>query len=171
MSPGSSRMQRELYWILGAARTLLFTVHSGLASAVIKAASDSEMPLRKIPTTEILVRRLSVEGVFSLVATTSNEMRGRFVSASTARQLRAKQLASAIKRYSTGEMSSNVADTVWVTGRPSQNRVRGSCPFETTLTAHLLVRCEVISAHSWVRRTRLPITIPQDTEASRTTWF
>jgi len=170
-SPGSSRMLRELYWISGAARTLLFTVHRGLACAVIEAASDSEMPLRKIPTMEIFLRRLSAEGAFSPVATTSNERRGRFVSASTVRQLSAKQLASAIKRYSTGEMSSNVAGIVWVTGRPSQNRVRGSCPFETTLTAHLLVRCEVMSAHFWVRRAGLPITIPQDTEASRTTWF
>ena len=71
-------MLRELYWILGASRTLLFTVHRGIACAVIKAASDSEMPLRKIPTMEIFVRRLSAEGAFSPVATTSNEVRGRF---------------------------------------------------------------------------------------------
>lgn len=94
---------RALTVMRGEPAIVFVTVHNSFASAAIAAASASSMPSRKAATTSIRLMRLGGSDAFSPVATTSKEPKARLRLLSAARQLNAKQAATEINRYSTGD--------------------------------------------------------------------
>jgi len=110
------------------------TVQMRLASAEISSASTSEMAPSKTATTAMWARRLAGAGALSPVTSTSKRHFGRWRLAITARQLTAKQPATASSKCSTGHTFSIVPTAVWVRGSPPQTNCSGSCPSEIALT-------------------------------------
>jgi len=121
------------------------TVQMSLASAEISAASASEKVPSKTATTAMWAKRFAGAGALSPDTRTSNRDLGSWRLAITARQLKAKQPATASSRCSTGHTFSIVPTAVCVRGRPPQDNCSGSCPFETALTDQRFVTGVVIA--------------------------